>query len=78
MAPQHPARLSSKKLPWRERLIVALDTPDAEEARKLVDQLGDMAGDYFDLLEWLHDKGKKVFVDLKFFDVPQTVGSAVR
>ncbi|MDP7650979.1 MAG: orotidine-5'-phosphate decarboxylase [Rhodospirillales bacterium] len=90
MTPQHPVRLSTKNLPWRERLIVALDTPDAEEARKLVGQLGDavvfykiglelfMAGGYFDLLEWLHDKGKKVFVDLKFFDVPQTVGSAVR
>ena len=90
MTAQHPVRLSSKKLPWRERLIVALDTPDAEEARKLVGQLGGavefykiglelfMAGGYFELLEWLHDEGKKVFVDLKFFDVPQTVGSAVR
>src|SRR5262249_27172892 len=28
--------------------------------------------------EWLRQRGKKVFVDLKFFDVPQTVGSAVR
>jgi orotidine-5'-phosphate decarboxylase len=37
-----------------------------------------MAGGYFELLEWLRGKGKQVFVDLKFFDVPQTVGSAVR
>jgi orotidine-5'-phosphate decarboxylase len=37
-----------------------------------------MAGGYFELLDWLRDRGKRVFVDLKFFDVPQTVGSAVR
>ena len=33
---------------------------------------------YFDLLHWLVEQGKKVFVDLKFFDVPETVRSAVR
>ncbi len=82
--------LSSKKMPWRERLILALDTPDAQEAKKLVNLLGDevafykiglelfMAGEYFGLLDWLHDQGKKVLVDLKFFDVPRTVASAVR
>ena len=37
-----------------------------------------MAGGYFELLEWLTAQGKKVFVDLKFFDVPETVRSAVR
>jgi len=90
MAAHSPARLSAKKLPWRERLIVALDTTDAEEARRLVGRLGDevlfykiglelfMAGGYFGLLDWLREIGKKVFVDLKFFDVPRTVGSAVR
>jgi orotidine-5'-phosphate decarboxylase len=82
--------LSSKPLPWSERLILALDTPDIHEAKKLVTLLGEqvhfyklglelfMAGGYFELLEWLTDQGKKVFVDLKFFDVPQTVKSAVR
>ena len=90
MTARQGPRLSTKKLPWRERLIVALDTPDAGEARKLVERLGDavvfykiglelfMAGGYFGLLDWLQEKGKKVFVDLKFFDVPRTVGSAVR
>ena len=37
-----------------------------------------MAGGYFELLTWLREQKKKVFVDLKFFDVPQTVESAVR
>jgi orotidine-5'-phosphate decarboxylase len=82
--------LSTKPIPPRERLIFALDVATTERAKHLVDELGDtvqfyklglelfMAGGYFELLEWLRAKGKKAFVDLKFFDVPQTVGSAVR
>lgn len=82
--------LSAKPIPPRERLIVALDMPNAAEAKALVERLGDsawfyklglelfMAGGYFELMEWLGARGKKVFVDLKFFDIPQTVGSAVR
>jgi orotidine-5'-phosphate decarboxylase len=79
-----------KSIPRKERLIVALDVPSAEEAKRLVERLGDavsfykiglelfMAGGYFDLLDWLSSRGKRVFVDLKFFDVPETVASAVR
>jgi orotidine-5'-phosphate decarboxylase len=37
-----------------------------------------MAGEYFPLLDWLAARDKKVFVDLKFFDVPATVAAAVR
>lgn len=82
--------LSIKPIPITERLIFAMDVPDSEKAKSLVETLGDsvsfykiglelfMAGDYFELLQWLLDKDKKVFVDLKFFDVPQTVQSAVR
>ena len=36
-----------------------------------------MAGGYYELIDWLRARGKKVFVDLKFFDVPETVRSAV-
>ena len=79
-----------KEIPNRERLIFALDVADAAAARKLVEQLGEavqfykiglelfMAGEYFPLLDWLVARNKKVFVDLKFFDVPATVGAAVR
>ncbi len=76
-------------IPRAERLIVALDVPTADEARVLVDKLGDaagfykvglelfMAGGYFELVDWLAARGKRVFVDLKFFDVPETVRRAV-
>jgi orotidine-5'-phosphate decarboxylase len=33
---------------------------------------------YFELLHWLTDQGKKVFTDLKLYDIPATVGAAVR
>ncbi len=58
--------------------------------RQLATELGDavtfykiglelmMSGGYFDLLEWMLARDKKVFCDLKFFDIPATVGSAVR
>ena len=81
---------SQISVPRNERLIVALDVADAAEARALVEQLGDsvqfykvgmelfMAGGYFELIDWLGARGKKVFVDLKFFDVPETVRSAIR
>lgn len=82
--------IDAKPIPAADRLIVALDVPDAEAAKALVQQLGDavsfykiglelcMAGGYFELLDWLVKQGKKVFVDLKFFDIPETVASAVR
>ncbi len=81
--------LSTKSIPPRERLIFALDVPTTEEAEQLVDKLGEsvgfykiglelfMAGGYFELLDRLNQRGKKVFADLKFFDVPQTVKRAV-
>jgi orotidine-5'-phosphate decarboxylase len=82
--------LSTKPILASERLIVALDVPEASAAKDFVTQLGEsvhfykmglelfMAGGYFELLDWLVKNGKKVFVDLKFFDVPETVRSAVR
>lgn len=81
--------LSNKPIPPAERLIFALDVQTAEEAKALVTRLGDavrfykiglelfMAGGYFELLDWLAAQGKKTFVDLKFFDVPETVKRAV-
>ncbi len=79
-----------KQIPTSERLIFALDVPDAAAARRLVQTLGDavsfykvglelfMGGEYFPLIDWLVERDKRVFVDLKFFDVPATVAAAVR
>ena len=67
-----------------------MDVPDCDAARSLAGRLGDavrfykiglelmMSGGYFELLDWLLARDKKVFCDLKFFDIPATVGSAVR
>lgn len=80
---------SQKTIPVRERLIFAMDLPSPGEARECAEQLGEavqfyklglqmfMAGGYYELIDWLKERGKKVFVDLKFFDVPETVKLAV-
>jgi orotidine-5'-phosphate decarboxylase len=72
-----------------ERLIVALDVPSAREARALVEKIGNaakfykvglelfMTDGYFELVDWLAARGNRIFVDLKFFDVPETVRRAV-
>lgn len=79
-----------KTIPPRERLIFAMDVAEPRAARRLVEVLGEsvefykiglelfMSGGYFELLDWLAARGKKIFVDLKFFDVPATVAAAVR
>ena len=81
--------LSDKAIPPRDRLIFALDVPTRAEALRVVDQLGDSITFYkvgmqlfmtegcFELIEELKRRGKKIFVDLKFFDVPETVKNAV-
>jgi orotidine-5'-phosphate decarboxylase len=81
--------LSTKPIPAKERLIFAMDVPTHSEVREWVKKLGDsvhfyklglqvfMAGAYYELIEELAAQGKKIFVDLKFFDVPETVKLAV-
>jgi orotidine-5'-phosphate decarboxylase len=82
--------LKHKDIPSKDRLIFAMDVPTVDRARELADELGDavtfykiglelmMSGHYFELLDWMLERDKKVFCDLKFFDIPATVGSAVR
>jgi orotidine-5'-phosphate decarboxylase len=82
--------LSRKPIPPEERLIAAVDVPGHEQALELVERLGDavrfyklglelaMSGRYFDLVDELGRRGKRVFADLKFFDIPNTVAAAVR
>lgn len=71
----------------RDRLIVALDVPSAAEAEALVDRMGEqvrfvkvglelytVAGP--DIVRKLVDRGKRVFLDLKFLDIEETVRRA--
>jgi orotidine-5'-phosphate decarboxylase len=83
-------KLSTKDISPQERLILALDVPETDIAKATVEELGNavhfykiglelfMSGSYFQLVEWLRERGKRVFCDLKFFDVPETVARAVR
>jgi len=78
-----------KDIKIEDRLIFALDVAEVSEAKKIVSELDDsvnfykigmellMTGQYFELLDWLIARDKKVFVDLKFFDVPETVGRTI-
>ncbi len=78
-----------KDINVEDRLIFALDVPEVGEAKDIVSELDEsvnfykigmellMTGKYFELLNWLVDNDKKVFVDLKFFDVPETVGRTI-
>lgn len=82
--------MDNSNIAAKDRLIFAMDVPDCDQARALAEELGDavtfykiglelmMTGGYFELMDWLLARDKKVFADLKFFDIPATVGSAVR
>ena len=72
----------------KDKLIVAIDTDNFDKAKELIDQLEDSV-DIFKVgleqyvatkgktLEYLKEKGKKVFLDLKFHDIPNTMKSAI-
>ena len=79
----------NKMIKGKDRLIVAIDTDDFDKAKKLIDQLEDSV-DIFKVgleqyistkgktVEYLKNKGKKIFLDLKFHDIPNTMKGAVR
>jgi orotidine-5'-phosphate decarboxylase len=78
-----------QEIPVDERLIFAVDLPTVTEARHFIDRLEGqvrffklglelfMAGGIFELVDELRHRDARVFVDLKFFDVPATVARAV-
>lgn len=84
--------MSRPPLPLRpdERLIFALDVPGKAQAIEWVDRLGEAvsfykigmellaSGEYFQVLEELARRDKRVFVDLKFFDIPATITGVIR
>jgi orotidine-5'-phosphate decarboxylase len=71
-----------------DRIIVALDVPGVVAALNLVDRLGDTISYYKvgaplftrggpDVIRELKQRGKRIFLDLKFHDIPNTVARAV-
>ncbi len=72
----------------RDRLIVALDVSSAAQARQIVQSIGECASTYKigkqlftaegpQIVRDLVSSGRKVFLDLKFHDIPNTVAAAV-
>lgn len=80
--------MSRHSLDIRERVIIALDVPDVSSARHVVDSLGDAGAFYkigyelafvggLALAQQLVAEGKKVFLDLKLHDIPNTIEKGV-
>ena len=78
-----------KNIPLNERIVFALDVPDPEEAKKWVEQLDANVRFYkvglqlflagrWDVVDHIVSRGNKVMLDLKFFDIPETVHLAVQ
>jgi orotidine-5'-phosphate decarboxylase len=77
-----------KDIPVNERIILALDVESPEQAKDLVKRteshlsfykvgLQLFMASWFEIVDWLSARGHKVMVDLKFFDIPETVKLAV-
>jgi orotidine-5'-phosphate decarboxylase len=78
----------SDNIPLNERIIVALDVTEKEQAKELVKKCESHVSYYkvglqlfmsswFETVDWIVDRGHKVMLDLKFFDIPETVKLAV-
>ncbi len=79
----------AKNIPLNERIIFALDVSSKDAAERWLDRLGDQVQFYkvglqlflaggFPVIEMIVNRGCQVMVDLKFFDIPETVALAVR
>jgi len=81
--------MMSKDIPLKERIIFALDVDSVGRAQEWVERLENHITFYkvglqlflaggFHVIDWIVGRGHKVMVDLKLFDVPETVKLAVR
>jgi orotidine-5'-phosphate decarboxylase len=81
-------KMIDHNIPLQERIIVALDVESPDQARDLVKKceshitfykvgLQLFMGSWFETVDWIVDRGHKVMLDLKFFDIPETVKLAV-
>ena len=77
-----------KTIALKDRIIVALDVDHPDKAREMVKKceagtsffkvgLQLFMADWFHTVDWILDRGHKVMLDLKFFDIPETVKLAV-
>ena len=83
-------KINKNNIQNKDRLIVALDVPDEKTALSLVDKIGDSVGFYKiglelfasgfgrGLIDTLKKMGHRVFVDIKLYDIPETVSRAVK
>lgn len=80
--------MSNTTIPLKERIIVALDVETPEQAKALVKKCESQVSffkvglqlfmaSWFETVDWLVERGHKVMLDLKFFDIPETVKLAV-
>lgn len=80
--------MTGKQIALDERIIVALDVDRPELAKEMVKRceshtryfkvgLQLFMASYFEVVDWILDRGHKVMLDLKFFDIPETVKLAV-
>jgi len=80
--------MSKQQIPLKDRIIVALDVNDPVKAKEMVKKCESHIGffkvglqlfmaDWFNIVDWIVDRGHKVMLDLKFFDIPETVKLAV-
>ena len=80
--------MSSGSIPLNERIIIALDVEHPEQAKEIVKKCESHVGFYkvglqlfmaswFETVDWIVNRGHKVMLDLKFFDIPETVKLAV-
>lgn len=77
-----------KTIPLRDRIIVALDVDHPDKAKEVVAACESHIGffkvglqlfmaDWFNTVDWILNRGHQVMLDLKFFDIPETVKLAV-
>jgi orotidine-5'-phosphate decarboxylase len=78
-----------KDIPLNERLIFALDVDSLDRAKEWVERLGSDIGFFkvglqlflaggFPVVDWIVNRGYQVMLDLKLFDIPETVGLAMK
>ena len=80
--------MPQKQIELQDRIIIALDVENPDLAKEMVKRceshtryfkvgLQLFMASYFEVVDWILDRGHKVMLDLKFFDIPETVKLAV-